>query len=180
MPNTHDLKNTHIRRGYFKEPDRTISRATPCKNEIKKWNLLLKIWEIWRIGQHGTLKGERLHLPWRRKRCHRPLLTRSKRMRKKRHFPGTFLNFFLGFFIEKLLFQLSLLQPARTRAKRMEEKQKGFFDEMRWDEVCAWHWAFSFLFPFYYLFFFFIPFFVLFFGSSEESNNLRLLILDFG
>ncbi|CAJ1939415.1 unnamed protein product [Sphenostylis stenocarpa] len=57
-------------------------------------------------------------------------------MRMKRHFSGTLLNFFLRFFILKLLFQLSLLQQATTQAKKIGGKQKGFDDEMR-DSMCS-------------------------------------------
>lgn len=128
-------------------------------------------WEIWR--NKTTLKGKKKKKTYLGKGreiiCH--CWRAQKECGRKGIFRIPFWISFSVFFILKLLFQLWLLQPAKTQEKKNKiwrKKQNGFDDD-----GCTWHWAFSFL-------LFSPPFFTIIFRPREERNDLRLrlLILD--
>ena len=52
-----DLQNAHIRSGYFKKSDRTISRATPWKNKTQKGIFYLKFLEDSKLKDNMTHEG---------------------------------------------------------------------------------------------------------------------------
>lgn len=96
-------------------------------------------------------------------------------MQMKRHFSGTFLNSFFGFYSKAFVSALIAATSNHT-GQKMEEKQKGFLDEMR----CVRDTELFLLFLFSFLLFvlLFYPFSFLDLVKNEIIIS-KLLILDF-